>query len=75
MWPGLLDFYRKNRAMKTVREVLRLLPTIPLVQTANSYGLEGQKTADFETCDKLGQAPKHHGVANRAAKSVLVSSR
>ncbi len=33
-----------------------------LVNSINPYRLQGQKTAAFEICDELGQAPTHHAI-------------
>jgi threonine synthase len=43
-------------ALKMVRKISELEP-ITLVNSVNPYRLEGQKTAAFEICDQLGDAP------------------
>jgi threonine synthase len=43
-------------ALKMVREVSAKYP-ITLVNSLNPYRIEGQKTASFEICDSLGEAP------------------
>jgi len=43
-------------ALKLVQEISAKLP-IALVNSVNPFRLEGQKTAAFEVCDELGQAP------------------
>ncbi len=48
-----------DQALKIVREISDKYP-ITLVNSVNPYRIEGQKTAAFEVCDQLGQAPTHH---------------
>lgn len=43
-------------ALKLVREITEKYP-ITLVNSLNPYRIEGQKTASFEICDSLGEAP------------------
>lgn len=43
-------------ALNLVREITRTHP-ITLVNSLNPYRIEGQKTAGFEVCDSLGDAP------------------
>lgn len=43
-------------ALSLVKEITRLFP-ITLVNSLNPYRIEGQKTASFEICDFLGDAP------------------
>ena len=45
-----------DQALEIVRELARKHP-VELVNSINPYRIEGQKTAAFETCDELGQAP------------------
>jgi threonine synthase len=45
-----------DQALKMVRNVSETEP-ITLVNSVNPYRLEGQKTAAFEICDQLGNAP------------------
>lgn len=47
-----------DRALEIVREITAKHP-ITLVNSVNPYRLEGQKTAAFEICDQLGQAPDY----------------
>lgn len=47
-----------DQALDIVRELTRDHP-ITLVNSLNPYRLEGQKTAAFEVCDDLGEAPDH----------------
>ncbi|MBN3038255.1 MAG: threonine synthase [Candidatus Omnitrophica bacterium] len=42
-----------------VREITDKYP-IELVNSLNPYRIEGQKTASFEICDTLGDAPEYH---------------
>jgi threonine synthase len=45
-----------DQALKMVREIAEREP-VTLVNSVNPYRIEGQKTAAFEVCDALGQAP------------------
>lgn len=45
-----------DQALKMVRNISESEP-ITLVNSVNPYRLEGQKTAAFEICDQLGEAP------------------
>src|SRR5919206_354811 len=45
-----------DQALEIVRELADSHP-VELVNSVNPYRIEGQKTAAFETCDELGQAP------------------
>jgi threonine synthase len=45
-----------DQALALVRELASKHP-ISLVNSVNEYRLEGQKTAAFEVCDQLGEAP------------------
>ncbi len=45
--------------LRIVRE-LGELPTIEIVNSINPTRIEGQKTASFEICDRLGDAPDFH---------------
>jgi len=47
-----------DAALKIVRELSEDYP-ITLVNSVNPYRLEGQKTAAFEVCDVLGEAPDY----------------
>lgn len=47
-----------DRALEIVREITAKHP-ITLVNSVNPYRLEGQKTAAFEVCDQLGEAPDY----------------
>ena len=48
-------------ALKLVREITAKHP-ITLVNSINPYRIEGQKTAAFEICDSLGDAPEFHAI-------------
>ena len=50
------NFDEALRIVKMVSERLNLA----LVNSINPYRLEGQKTAAFEVCDQLGEAPAYH---------------
>jgi len=45
-----------DEALRIVREITAEEP-ITLVNSVNPYRIEGQKTASFEICDALGEAP------------------
>ncbi|MEK4299883.1 threonine synthase [Oceanobacillus sp. FSL W8-0428] len=45
-----------DQALQLVRKISEKSP-ITLVNSVNPYRLEGQKTAAFEVCDQLGEAP------------------
>jgi threonine synthase len=45
-----------DEALRIVRELVQRQP-IALVNSVNEYRIEGQKTASFEICDQLGEAP------------------
>lgn len=48
-----------DQALKIVREISEKYP-ITMVNSLNPYRIEGQKTASFEICDILGEAPDIH---------------
>ncbi len=48
-----------DRALELVREIAAKYP-VTLVNSVNPYRIEGQKTAAFEICEALGQAPDYH---------------
>lgn len=50
-----------DKALNIVRELVSKYP-ITLVNSINPYRLEGQKTAAFEVCDQLGNAPEYHAL-------------
>ena len=45
-----------DQALEIVREIAKKHP-VELGNSVNPWRIEGQKTAAFETCDELGQAP------------------
>lgn len=49
-------------ALDLVREITSDRSDIALVNSVNPYRLEGQKTAAFEICDALGEAPAFHAI-------------
>ncbi len=50
-----------DEALKLVREITKEYP-ITLVNSLNPYRIEGQKTASFEICDYLGEAPDFQAI-------------
>lgn len=46
-------------ALYIVRKIGEILP-VEIVNSVNPYRIEGQKTAAFEVCDALGEAPDYH---------------
>lgn len=48
-----------DAALRLVQEATREFP-MTLVNSINPYRIEGQKTAAFEICDHLGEAPDYH---------------
>ncbi|MCK4519797.1 MAG: threonine synthase [Candidatus Omnitrophica bacterium] len=46
-------------ALRIVKEISSNYP-VKMVNSVNPYRIEGQKTASFEICDFLGQAPHFH---------------
>ncbi|MBU1863324.1 MAG: threonine synthase [Candidatus Omnitrophica bacterium] len=48
-----------DEALELVKEITAKYP-IQLVNSLNPYRIEGQKTASFEICDALGDAPDYH---------------
>lgn len=50
-----------DEALKLVREITDNYP-VELVNSINPFRIEGQKTAAFEICDVLGDAPEFHAI-------------
>jgi threonine synthase len=50
-----------DEALNLVKEITENRP-ITLVNSINPYRIEGQKTAAFEICDDLGDAPTYHAI-------------
>lgn len=48
-----------DQALRIVRKISDQY-SITLVNSLNPYRIEGQKTAAFEICDELGEAPHYH---------------
>lgn len=48
-------------ALKMVKDIVQKHPIV-LVNSLNPFRIEGQKTAAFEVCDQLGQAPVYHAL-------------
>jgi threonine synthase len=49
-------------ALRLVLEITDAHSQVALVNSLNPYRLEGQKTAAFEICDTLGEAPDFHAI-------------
>ena len=50
-----------DEALNLVKEITKNYP-ITLVNSINPFRIEGQKTAAFEICDDLGDAPVYHAI-------------
>ncbi|RKY43156.1 MAG: threonine synthase [Candidatus Makaraimicrobium thalassicum] len=50
-----------DEALSIVLELTGKYP-VTLVNSINPYRIEGQKTASFEICDRLGHAPDYHAL-------------
>lgn len=50
-----------DQALSIVKSIVKSHP-VTLVNSINPYRLEGQKTAAFEICDDLGDAPPYHAI-------------
>ncbi len=50
-----------DEALELVKEITSKHP-VTLVNSLNPYRIEGQKTAAFEICDFLGDAPTYHAI-------------
>jgi threonine synthase len=50
-----------DQALGVVKEVTAKYP-IKIVNSVNPYRIEGQKTAAYEICDDLGEAPEYHAI-------------
>ena len=50
-----------DEALRIVKEIVQKHP-IELVNSLNPFRIEGQKTAAFEICDQLGDAPTYHAL-------------
>ncbi|HLD70252.1 MAG TPA: threonine synthase [Candidatus Omnitrophota bacterium] len=50
-----------DEALTLVKEITSKYP-VTLVNSINPYRIEGQKTAAFEVCDDLGDAPEFHAI-------------
>jgi threonine synthase len=48
-------------ALTIVKELVKKHPLV-LVNSLNPFRIEGQKTAAFEVCDQLGEAPVYHAL-------------
>ena len=50
-----------DQALELVKKITATHP-IQIVNSVNPYRIEGQKTAAFEVCDDLGDAPEYHAI-------------
>jgi len=50
-----------DKALTLVREITDTYP-VELVNSINPFRIEGQKSAAFEVCDTLGDAPEFHAI-------------
>ncbi len=50
-----------DQALDLVKQITAKYP-VKLVNSINPYRIEGQKTAAFEICDDLGDAPEYHAI-------------
>src|SRR3989338_6134058 len=50
-----------DTALELVKEITAKYP-IQIVNSVNPFRIEGQKTAAFEICDDLGDAPEYHAI-------------
>lgn len=50
-----------DQALDLVKEITAKHP-IQIVNSVNPFRIEGQKTAAFEICDDLGDAPEYHAI-------------
>lgn len=48
-----------DRSLELIRKLEEVHP-VTLVNSINPFRVEGQKTAAFEVCDRLGRAPDYH---------------
>ncbi len=58
-----------DEALQLVRTISEHYP-ITLVNSLNPYRAEGQKTAAFEICDELGDAPDYHAIPVGNARNI-----
>lgn len=56
-------------ALRLVRTISERFP-ITIVNSVNPYRAEGQKTAAFEICDELGDAPDYHAIPVGNARNI-----
>ncbi len=56
-------------ALRLVRAISEQFP-ITIVNSVNPYRAEGQKTAAFEICDDLGDAPDYHAIPVGNARNI-----
>lgn len=59
-----------DAALEMVQQVAEQYP-ITIVNSINPYRGEGQKTAAFEICDELGDAPHYHAIPVGNARNIV----
>ncbi|MCX7689179.1 MAG: threonine synthase, partial [Fimbriimonadales bacterium] len=59
-----------DAALEMVQQVAAEYP-ITIVNSINPYRGEGQKTAAFEICDELGDAPHYHAIPVGNARNIV----
>lgn len=63
-----------DEALAIVKSLVAKYP-ITLVNSINPFRIEGQKTAAFEVCDQLGEAPDYHALPVGNAGNITASWR
>ena len=63
-----------DEALTVVKQIAARHP-VTVVNSINPYRLEGQKTAAFEICDQLGDAPTHHALPVGNAGNITANWR
>jgi len=59
-----------DAALQMVQQIAAQYP-ITIVNSVNPYRGEGQKTAAFEICDELGDAPHYHAIPVGNARNIV----
>jgi threonine synthase len=59
-----------DAALQMVQQIAAQYP-ITIVNSVNPYRAEGQKTAAFEICDDLGDAPHYHAIPVGNARNIV----
>ncbi|MEW6324290.1 MAG: threonine synthase [Nitrospirota bacterium] len=63
-----------DEALTVVKQIAARYP-VTVVNSINPFRLEGQKTAAFEICDQLGDAPTHHALPVGNAGNITANWR